>query len=363
MLNSHWPVIFLHFGDFEQRSMQKLKKLSHLGAIRWNSQKVIVPLKTFDPVSFPKPVQFVDTHRDITHHIDTPMAESLKSPAATMQSLEEVAQYKVNRSNAKIFSSSVLGGALLGFGGMIYLGISSVAVSPIAPMVGALFFPIGLLTIIFTGSDLLTGNFMYGALPFLSKKSPKTEGKLVERSNAYEVGRLLMVSLAGNLVGAIIMAAVASVVMPASLPWASVAAMVAAKKVHLAFGVAFLKGICANWLVNLAIYMSTASTSASGKILGLWIPIATFVALQFEHSVANMFLIPLGIFVGGDITWIEFLVNNMIPVIAGNAVGGALCVSFWQTWNSAAFQQKAPTLKSLNPKTIDSIHKEPQPME
>ena len=74
---------------------------------------------------------------------------------------------------------------------------------------------------------------------------------------------------------------------------------IAAAKCALPFSVAFFKGILCNWLVGLAIWGATSTTSVAGKVLAIFWPISTFVALGFEHSVANMFLIPHGIFNGG----------------------------------------------------------------
>lgn len=263
--------------------------------------------------------------RNMLAPLETSKTSDLHSPAVTMDLLTETSFHKLHRSTLSIFSSSVLGGALLGYGCMIYLAVMSyIPLATLAPLIGAMFFPIGLMAIVFTGTDLLTSNFMYGVLPFMKKEG-------TDNVSTGDVAKLWAVSCFGNLVGSIGMAAFASMIMPASIPWAAVAAGVALKKVHLSFGIAFLKGIAANWLVNLAIYMSQASSSVTGKVLSIWIPIATFVALQFEHSIANMFLIPLGLMVGGDLTWTDFFVHNLIPVIAGNAVGGAICVGMWQS--------------------------------
>ena len=119
-------------------------------------------------------------------------------------------------------------------------------------------------------------------------------------------------------------------------------AKVAAAKCSLPAHVAFGKAMMANWLVNVAIFMAsaprppatpppaltprqaTANKSGSGKIMAMWLPITTFVALGLEHCVANMFLLPLGMFCGGDITWSNILIDNIAPVAAGNGAGAVL---------------------------------------
>lgn len=78
----------------------------------------------------------------------------------------------------------------------------------------------------------------------------------------------------------------------------------------------------ANWLVCVAVWNAGSASSLPGKVLGIWPPIAAFVAIGLEHSVANMFLIPLGIALGADITFSHFITNNLIPVTLGNIVGG-----------------------------------------
>ena len=75
----------------------------------------------------------------------------------------------------------------------------------------------------------------------------------------------------------------------------------------------FLRGITCNWLVCLAVYLAFASDDIIGKIFGIWFPIMAFAALGFEHSVANMFFIPIGIILG-KVTWYQFIVNNLVPV-------------------------------------------------
>ena len=89
-----------------------------------------------------------------------------------------------------------------------------------------------------------------------------------------------------------------------------------------------MKGIGANWIVNVAVYMQLTSRSAGGKIAALWIPITTFVSLGLEHCVANMFLVPLGIFSGAEVAWESFVVDNLVPCILGNALGATVFCSF-----------------------------------
>jgi formate/nitrite transporter FocA (FNT family) len=81
----------------------------------------------------------------------------------------------------------------------------------------------------------------------------------------------------------------------------------------------FFRAIGCNWLVCLAVYLAIASDDIIGKILGIWFPIMAFVAIGFEHVVANMFFIPVGIFLGA-VSWTQFFMNNMIPATLGTSL-------------------------------------------
>ena len=90
---------------------------------------------------------------------------------------------------------------------------------------------------------------------------------------------------------------------------------------------AFSRGILCNWLVSAAVWMANAASSAPGKAVAVWFPISAFVALGLEHSVANMFMVPLGMALGAPVSPAQFLAANLLPVTLGNIVGGAVCVA------------------------------------
>merc|ERR1711934_1248316 len=103
---------------------------------------------------------------------------------------------------------------------------------------------------------------------------------------------------------------------------------VAGAKTSLPFLQAFVRGILCNWLVCMAVYLASFAKDVAGKMVCIWFLISTFIALGLEHSVANMFIIPLGIFSGASVSWGAFVMKNLVPVTLGNIVGGALCVAF-----------------------------------
>jgi len=106
---------------------------------------------------------------------------------------------------------------------------------------------------------------------------------------------------------------------------------IAVSKVELSFVEALVRGILVNWLVCLAVWLSFATRDLIGKVIGLAFPIAAFVAMGFEHSIANMYFIPLGLFLKGfdlvvaaavgldlgNLTWGNFFLNNLLPVTIG----------------------------------------------
>ena len=93
----------------------------------------------------------------------------------------------------------------------------------------------------------------------------------------------------------------------------------------------FIKGIGANWLVCLGMWMGYAAKDIIGKCIGIWIPVMLFVTLGYEHSIANMFFIPAAIYSGADILWSDFILQNLIPATLGNLIGGAVLVGcvYW----------------------------------
>lgn len=185
-----------------------------------------------------------------------------------------------------------------------------------ATFIGASVFPVGLILVLIGGGELLTGNMM--AVP-LSGFAGKTKAYLVIRN-------LVLITLS-NFVGALFVAYFFGHVVGLTETGAFMEKTVdiAEHKVHDTFLQAFISGIGCNWLVALAVWLSYGAKDITGKILGIWFPTMAFVAIGFQHVVANMFVIPAAIF-SGHVTWAEYF-QNFVPVWLGNLVGGALFVS------------------------------------
>ncbi|MNE76177.1 Nitrite transporter NirC [compost metagenome] len=108
-------------------------------------------------------------------------------------------------------------------------------------------------------------------------------------------------------------------------PYLEYTVAMAHKKLADPFLIAFISGIGCNWLVSSAVWMYYGAKDGAGAALGIWFPTMAFVALGFQHVVANMFLLPAAIF-AGEMTWLQYAAN-FVPVFLGNAVGGSLFVA------------------------------------
>lgn len=190
----------------------------------------------------------------------------------------------------------------------------------LAGLIGASVFPVGLVLVLLAGGELLTGNMMAVSLARLTKQI--RPGALA--------WNLALVTIA-NFAGALFVAYFFShqLGLLSAGPYLEALTEMAGHKLDASFFQAFLSGIGCNWLVSLAVWLSYGANSFSGKILGIWFPTMAFVAIGFQHVVANMFLIPAAIF-EGHYGWGAYL-QNFVPVWLGNFAGGALFVAcaYW----------------------------------
>ncbi|GBG34457.1 Formate nitrite transporter [Hondaea fermentalgiana] len=268
------------------------------------------------------------------------IADSAKAAAplslgqSTMAYINDMGLTRAERPDSQIFLSSLMAGGFLSWGAALYvlLGGGSAEMLASAPglhkVLAASIFPMGLTAITLTGSDLLTSNMLYGAMPFISGDQRRTE-----EEKSKNLTRLWGISLAGNFVSCAAMAAFVAPVILATPAAAAFAKGVAIKKTSGAFVATFGKAVGANWLVNLAIFQAATAQTSTAKMAALWVPVTAFVALGLEHSVANMFLVPLGVLCGADIPLQTFFLDNLLPVLAGNAVGASICVG-WLQWHA-----------------------------
>ena len=241
-------------------------------------------------------------------------------PADMVASLVDASVKKLALSPRDMLIRGAMSGALLGATTSFSF---TAAVSTGQQFIGAMVFPAGFAMIMVLGLEIVTGNF--ALLPLASM-----EGKSLWSS---VIASWYWVFL-GNLLGAMSFGALLAITltsMGAAEPTAVAARIVAAAEMKTvaneALGNAgmitvFVKGILCNWLVCLGVVMAVTSGTTVGKILVAWLPIVTFVALGFEHSVVNMFVIPTGMLLGAKVSLSQWWMWNQIPVTLGNIVGG-----------------------------------------
>lgn len=235
---------------------------------------------------------------------------------------------KVSKPLLKFCLLSILGGAFIAFGGLLSVMVSGgmAGIGVLNPglvkfMAGALF-PVGLIMVSLAGVDLFTSDCAAFTMSRCSRIiSTKT------------LLKYLILSYLFNFIGTQIVAVMLTyqVGLLQGSPWQEYLFAYAEGKVNQEFSTVLLKGIGANWLVCMGMFLGYSAKDVVGKCVGIWIPVMLFVTLGYEHSIANMFFIPTAIYIGADITWADFLINNLLPATIGNFVGGAALVglTFW----------------------------------
>ncbi|GIO42121.1 MULTISPECIES: formate/nitrite transporter family protein [Paenibacillus] len=234
-----------------------------------------------------------------------------------------------------------LGGAFIAMG--FLLDIRVIAGAPaewggISSFIGAAVFPIGLILVLLAGGELLTGNMM--AVPLARIAGRISTGEMIKN--------LLLITIT-NFLGALFVAYFFGHVVGLTGSGVYLEKLVdmAGHKLDDSFVQAFVSGIGCNWLVALAVWLSYGADNMSGKILGIWFPTMAFVAIGFQHVVANMFLIPAAIF-EGYYSWGEYLIN-FVPVWLGNLTGGALFVAgaYWLAYLKDGKKEAAAPAQEL----------------
>lgn len=263
------------------------------------------------------------------------------SPKEIAERVENVGVTKAQLSLTSMIALGVLAGGFIGLGAMFFtLVVSDMSLSfAVSRVLGGLVFSLGLVLVVVAGAELFTGNNLL-VMACVSRRT--STAKLVEN--------FAVVYLA-NLIGAVGLAGLVALSGHANMGGGAVgraAVSIAAAKCALPFSEAFFKGVLCNVLVCLAVWIAMAGRNVSDKILAIVFPITAFVACGFEHSVANMYFIPLGIFLREQavasgtanldaLNWVGFA-RNLLPVTLGNLVGGAGMVGlvYWVIYRRGA---------------------------
>lgn len=267
------------------------------------------------------------------------------SALTTGEILEKVSDSGIAKAEGKtlrLLIWALLAGAYIAFGAQASQMVSfNLLADPdslgVGRLVSAAVFPVGLMMVVLCGAELFTGNCLM-IIGVLDRKI-RISGML----------RNWVLVYLGNFLGALLMVAL----MKSTGLWETGSGLLGASviktaqaKVQLSFGQAFVRGILCNWLVCLAVWMSTGARETVSKIFAIWFCIGLFVISGFEHSIANMYFIPAGIAAAADsglaqlagcdvsvLTVGNFLVKNLLPVTLGNILGGGLFVGmvYWFT--------------------------------
>ncbi|WP_316571618.1 formate/nitrite transporter family protein [Neobacillus sp. YIM B06451] len=266
------------------------------------------------------------------------MSSSYSKPEEIM---DITVQNGVKKTGYSLKTSMILGfqaGAFIALGYLLSIRITAPLTGDIAGIgtfLGAAVFPIGLILTLIAGGELLTGNMM--AIPLaafarkISVRAVMQNWVIITLSNF--LGALFVAYAFGHIAG-----------LTSSGIFLEKTVSIAGHKLEATFLEAFVSGIGCNWLVAAAVWLSYGAKDIIGKIAGIWFPTMTFVAIGFQHVVANMFVIPAAIF-EGHYTWGQY-VANFIPVFLGNAVGGAvfIAMAYWIAFRKPKVKSNTPII-------------------
>lgn len=232
-------------------------------------------------------------------------------PAEIAQLVEIAGVNKTRLPVLQMSALAVLAGAFIAFGAMFFTLVMTGADIGYGPsrFLGGIAFSLGLILVIVAGAELFTGNALI-VMAWVDRKI----------STSRLLRNWLIVYL-GNLAGALGMVGLIYFTDGLKGGVGETARSIAEAKFSLGFGQAFFSGILCNILVCLAVWLTFAARSVAGKILAIIWPISAFVALGFEHSIANMYLLPVGMIAGAEGEWSDIL-RNLVPVTLGNIIGG-----------------------------------------
>lgn len=283
-------------------------------------------------------------------------------PKEMAAKMENIGVAKVGLGPLRMFALAVLAGAFIALGAIfattVTTGAGGAVPFGIAKLLGGLVFCLGLILVVGAGAELFTGNNLI---------------VMAWASGKVSTGRLLRnwaIVYFGNFVGSIFTAAIMLLSQQYTFADNAIginALSIAGGKVSYGFTQALVLGILCNALVCLAIWLAAGARSATDKILAIIFPITAFVAAGFEHSVANMYFIPIGLFIKdfapsgfweatgtapanfANLTWGNFFLANLLPVTIGNIIGGAFMVGlvYWfiylrPSWTKHPVESESP---------------------
>lgn len=244
------------------------------------------------------------------------------APSEFVIKMIDAGESKIAMSNRDALIRSYMAGAILALAAVFAVTVTQQTGYPI---IGAILFPVGFCMLYLLGFDLLTGVFVLTPLALLDRRPGVTIGGVLRNWGVVFVG---------NFLGALTVAVMMSVVFTFGFSTApsAVGKMISgigeARTIgYKQYGAAgmltlFIRGMLCNWMVSTGVVGAMISTTVSGKVIAMWMPIMVFFAMTFEHSIVNMFLFPSALIMGGNFSVMDYIVWNEVPTVIGNLVGG-----------------------------------------
>ncbi len=247
---------------------------------------------------------------------------SYLAPAEFATKMVDAGESKIFMSTRDTIIRAFMAGAILALAAVFAI---TIAVTTGSFLLGAILFPVGFCMLYLMGFDLLTGVFVLAPLAWLDKRPGVTINGVLRNWGLVFVG-----NFAGALTVAFLMAWVFTYgfnIEPGAVG-DKVATIGEARTLgYAAHGTdgwltIFIRGMLCNWMVSLGVVGAMISTTVSGKVIAMWMPIFLFFFMGFEHSVVNMFLFPFSLIMGGEFSFMDYIVWNELPTALGNLVGG-----------------------------------------
>ncbi len=243
-------------------------------------------------------------------------------PSEFVTKMVDAGESKIFMSTRDTLIRAYMAGAILALAAVFAV---TVTVQTGYPIIGAILFPVGFCMLYLLGFDLLTGVFVLTPLALIDKRPGVTVGGVLRNWGLVFVG-----NFAGAFTVAVLMAVVFTngFSTPPDKVGQVIAGIGEARTLGYAqYGAAgmltlFIRGMLCNWMVSTGVVGAMISTTVTGKVVAMWMPIMVFFAMVFEHSVVNMFLFPSGLLLGGGFSVMDYLIWNEIPTVLGNLVGG-----------------------------------------
>ena len=243
-------------------------------------------------------------------------------PSEFVAKMVDAGESKIFMSTRDTLIRAYMAGAILALAAAFAVSIS---VQTGQPLVGAILFPVGFCMLYLLGFDLLTGVFVLTPLALIDKRPGVTVGGVLRNWALVFVG-----NFAGAFTIALFMAVIFTFGFSTEPNAVGKAIGVIGENRTLGYakyGAAgmltlFIRGMLCNWMVSTGVVGAMISTTVSGKVIAMWMPIMVFFYMTFEHSIVNMFLFPSGLLLGGHFSIMDYFIWNEIPTVVGNLVGG-----------------------------------------